>query len=241
MLSQRGHVTFIHAGVTKFTVRCRQLLLLKPRLSGFHAKHTPHVCPGKMDLLRPNTQHIQHRQLNLFKIFTQPLTHNSLLTLLGHVTGWVFMCSELWTCCSSSSWWAEGSGGRRDFLHLVWTSLHKQIFSFSKCAGICSQDCFLTSAQQLLQTRRIRIQPWWLFYRRELNFTPPDMLVTLCFCKTADKLKLDVTVCWNFSLLRSQFLFLSCHDAVLVLWFGLGTKKHLVTLQKTLQNLQRSS
>lgn len=207
MLSQRGHVTFIHAGVTKFTVRCRQLLLLKPRLSGFHAKHTPHVCPGKMDLLRPNTQHIQHRQLNLFKIFTQPLTHNSLLTLLGHVTGWVFMCSELWTCCSSSSWWAEGSGGRRDFLHLVWTSLHKQIFSFSKCAGICSQDCFLTSAQQLLQTRRIRIQPWWLFYRRELNFTPPDMLVTYVSAKLQISRNLMLLYVETFPYLGHSFYF----------------------------------
>lgn len=104
MLSQRGHVTFIHAGVTKFTVRCRHVLLLKTRLSGFHTKHTSHVCPGKMDLLQPNTQHIQHRQLNLFKIFTQPLTHNSLLTVLRHVTGWVFMCSEPCPRCSSSSW-----------------------------------------------------------------------------------------------------------------------------------------
>lgn len=219
MLSQRGHVTFIHAGVTKFTVRRRQLLLLKTRLSGFHTKHTPHVCPGKMDLLQPNTQHIQHRQLNLFKIFTQPLTHNSLLTLLGHVTGWVFMCSEPWTCCSSSSWWAEGSEGRRDFLHLVWTSLHKQIFSFSKCAGICSQDCSLKSAQQLLQTRRIRIQTWWLFYRKELNFTPPDMLVTYVSAKPQISWNLMLLYVETFPYLGYSFYF-SRHDTVLVLWLG---------------------
>lgn len=102
---------------------------------------------------------------------------------------------------------AEGSGGRRDFLHLVWTSLHKQIFSFSKCAGICSQDCFLTSAQQLLQTRRIRIQPWWLFYRRELNFTPPDMLVTYVSAKLQISRNLMLLYVETFPYLGHSFYF----------------------------------
>ena len=87
----------------------------------------------------------------------------------------------------------RAAGGRRDFLHLVWTSLHKQIFSFSKCTGICSQDCVSTSAQQLLQTRRFRIQTWWVFYRREFNFTAPDMLVTYVSAKPQ--------IGWNLMLL----------------------------------------
>lgn len=52
-------------------------------------------------------------------------------------------------------------------------------------------------------------------------------LFQVCFCKTTNNFKLGVSLCCKPQLhmsLVSNFLFLSCHNTVLLLWLGLGTK-----------------
>lgn len=154
MLSQRGHVTFMHAGVTKVTVRCWRDtggIFLRPsslKWQGDVAERTPHTQNTyfymfvKAELIICD-QHWAHAAPTapLIYIFSQPLAHNLLFIPLGRVIGCVYMCSE--PCPSSRVTNSGGGGGvTRTLLHLVQTSLYKHILGCSKCTGICLQDLF---------------------------------------------------------------------------------------------------